>query len=121
MNTEQIKKHKDALLEEKNLLENELKSVGRINPENPSDWEPVPPKEDDGSIIDPNELGTKFEEYEENTAILKPLETRYNCVKKALEKIESGKSFGICEVCGKLIEEDRLAVNPAAETCKAHM
>ena len=38
----------------------------------------------------------------------------------ALEKMEKG-TYGICEVCNKPIEEDRLEANPAAKTCKEHM
>jgi len=121
MNTEQTQKFKQALEEEKGVLESELKTVGRINPENSADWEPTPVLDADGQITDPNDLGTKFEEYEENTAILKPLEERYNAIKKALEKINSGNGFGICEVCGAKIETDRLEANPAAATCKTHM
>jgi RNA polymerase-binding transcription factor DksA len=61
-----------------------------------------------------------MEEYEENTAVLKNLEIKYNEIKKTLQKIEDGK-YGVCEVCGKLIEEDRLEANQAAKTCKEHM
>ncbi len=120
MNTEQINKLKTKLEEEKTVLENDLKSVGHVNPENTGDWEATPVKQDiDGA--DENELGDKFETYEGNTAILKPLESRYNEVKKALGKITSGTGFGVCEVCQKTIESDRLEANPAASTCKEHM
>lgn len=119
MNTD-IKKFKTQLEQELKVLESDLTSVGRVNPENPNDWEPRP-ADQDISEADPNEMGDKFEEYEENTAILKPLEIRYNDVKKALAKIESGNGFGVCEVCDGKIEADRLEANPAAATCKAHM
>lgn len=120
MNTEQITHFKKKLEEEKLVLENDLKSVGRVNPENPADWEAVPANQDIQQA-DENELGDKFEVYEENTAILKPLESRFNEVKKALLKIEAGEKFGICEVCEKVIEHDRLEANPAAPTCIEHM
>lgn len=120
MNKDQIQHFKNKLEEEKTVLEGDLKSVGRINPENPGDWEPTPAKQD-LSKADPNELGDKFEEYEENTAILKPLEIRFNDIKEALEKIKTGKGYGVCEVCNIPIELDRLEANPAAKTCKAHM
>ena len=120
MNKEQNQNFKDKLEQEIKILEGDLKSVGRINPENPGDWEATPATQD-LQQADPNEMGDKFEVYEENTAILKPLEVRYNDVKKALAKIESGNGFGICEVCSAEIELDRLNANPAAATCKAHM
>lgn len=121
MTTEQIQNFKKKLEAEKKLLESELKSVGRVNPENPADWEPTPAKNQDIDAADENELGDKFEVYEGNAAILKPLEIRYNNVKKALHKIAAGKGFGICEVCGKEIEMDRLEANPPSPTCKEHM
>lgn len=120
MHTEQIQTFKKKLEEEKALLESELKSVGRINPENAADWE-ARPEDQDISRADENELADKFEEDEENEAILEPLEARYNQVKKALNKISSGKGYGICEVDGEPIEPDRLEANPAATTCKKHM
>jgi RNA polymerase-binding transcription factor DksA len=35
-----------------------------------------------------------------------------------LERIESGK-FGICEKCGRSIEEERLSTNPTVTLCSA--
>ncbi len=69
---------------------------------------------------DSNEVADNIEEFEENTAVLKELEIRYNDIKDALDKIEKNK-YGICEVSGEEIEEERLIANPAARTCKAHM
>jgi len=37
-------------------------------------------------------------------------------LRKALTRIKIGK-YGVCERCGKLIDTDRLAVNPEATTC----
>ena len=39
---------------------------------------------------------------------------------RELKKIEEG-SFGVCEINGDKIEEDRLLANPAARTCKKHL
>lgn len=119
MNEEKIKYFREKLETEKTLLESELLTVGRINPENPNDWQAVPAKMDTMNA-DENEVADTIEEFEGNTAILKQLEIRFNEVKNALGQIESGK-YGICSICGKSIEEDRLEANPAATTCKAHM
>lgn len=107
------------LKEELALVEQELKNIGRINPDNIADWEARPA---DFSIdsADESESADKIEEFEENTALLKELEIRYNDIKVALAKIEKG-DYGSCEVCGKPIEEDRLIANQAARTCKEHM
>lgn len=37
-------------------------------------------------------------------------------IRKTLTRIKVGK-FGICANCGKMIDTDRLAVNPTAEFC----
>lgn len=119
MDKSKISQYKTKLDEELNLLEGELGTIGRRNPNNPDDWEAVPPS-DNLSSADRNEVADDIEDYENNTAILKDLEIRFNEVKKALEKIEKGE-FGICEVGGEVIEDDRLNANPAARTCKTHI
>ncbi len=112
--------HYKKLLEtELALLETELKSVGRKNPDNPKDWEAV--GSDMNTLAsDENEVADSIETFEENTAILKELEIRYNEVKEALKKI-ANENYGLCSVCGKPIEEKRLEVNPAATTCMEHI
>ena len=112
-------KFKTSLEAEMKELETQLSKVGRRNPNNPDDWEAVQ-GETNVDYADRNEVGDAIEQYEENSAILKELETRYNNVKLALSKIEEGK-YGICEISGEEIELDRLEANPAARTCKAHM
>lgn len=109
---------KERLEEEKKRLEGELSSIGRRNPSNPADWEAVP--EDTGQEADPNDAADHLEGYDANAAILNDLEIRYNDVLAALDKIEKG-TYGICEVSGEEIEEDRLNADPAAKTCKAHL
>jgi len=37
-------------------------------------------------------------------------------LRKALTRIKFGK-YGLCENCGKMIDTDRLAINPSATTC----
>lgn len=111
-----IEKFRKLLEEEIALLEEELKTVGRVNPDNPSDWEPIP-KDMDIDSADENELADKIENFEGNSGILKNLEASYNEAKSALKKMDEGK-YGICEVCGNEIEEDRLKVSLSAKTCK---
>ena len=118
MNTEHVKQ---KLQSELTVVEAELKSVGVQNPQNPADWEATERQMDVMSAVaDPNEAADKQEEYVENRAIVDQLEIRYNNIKRALGKIEDG-SYGMCEVGGHPIEEDRLLANPAARTCKVHM
>jgi RNA polymerase-binding transcription factor DksA len=110
---------KNKLLEEQARLESELASIGRINPDNPEDWEakPTDPGEREA---DPNDKADMIEDYETNTAILKQLEIQLHDVKDALLRIEDG-TYGICEVSGQPIEEGRLKANPTARTCIQHM
>lgn len=110
---------KEKLLEEKKKLISELETVGRINPDNPTDWEPVPAEKMDKSS-DVADMADSITDYEENTALVKELEIQLGDVNAALEKIENGK-YGICEVSGEQIEVKRLEANPAARTCIEHM
>jgi RNA polymerase-binding transcription factor DksA len=114
-----IKHFKEKLEEEKATLEKELGGVGRINPDNPQDWEPTP-----GNLnipkSDKNDMGDAMEEYEGRMAVEVELENRLDNIKKAIEKIEKG-TYGKCKIDGGDIETDRLEANPAAETCKEHI
>jgi RNA polymerase-binding transcription factor DksA len=114
MNKKDLEYFKTKLEKEQNLLEDELKTVGRINPSNPNDWEPTPTKISVDSA-DENEVAGMIEEYEDNSAILKQLETQLNEVKAALDRIDKG-TYGICEVTKEPIERDRLEANPSART-----
>ncbi len=110
---------KDLLEKESLVLEKELATLGRRNPDNLSDWEATE-KPNGTDEADELEVADKMEEYENNRGTLNQLEIRLNEVKKALSKIDEGK-YGICETCEKEIEADRLEANPAAPTCKTHM
>ncbi len=111
--------YKQKLEEEKARLESELATIGRINPDNPADWEATPDNTG-GREADPNSSADRIEDYETNTAILKQLEIQLTDVNDALARIEDG-SYGKCEVSGEQIEEGRLNANPAARTCMEHM
>jgi len=114
-----IKIHKTKLEEEKKLLEEELSELGQVDKS--GDWEATPDDETNNQEVpDEGDLADRAEDYEERSIKLKMLETRLGDINKALVKIENGK-YGICENCGKKIEEDRLEVNPAAKTCKECM
>jgi len=112
IDTEKYKKILEAELVE---LEKELKSVGHINPDNPKDWEPQPEFTDPTQMADPNDAADAITDFEGNTAILKELEIRWNNVKRALKKIEDG-SYGLDEIDGEPIPEDRLEANASART-----
>lgn len=114
-----IENYKEKLESELKILEGELQTLGRKNPDNPKDWEAVP-SETDIWRPDDEEVADKITGYETNTATLKQLEIRYNEIKAALGRISNG-TYGVCEVGGEEIEEKRLLANPAATTCMKHM
>lgn len=113
------KHFKNKLEQEKKLLAKELENVGRRNPDNPSDWEATP-TDRDSSQADENTVADTVEDYEENIAIVNTLETRYNDLRIALEKIKNG-TYGLCENCNEEISLERLEANPSARTCLKHM
>lgn len=114
MNTE----HYRARLEKEKIeLEAALSTVGRRNPSNPMDWEPLP--QATGQESDPVDVAELIEGFEDNTAILKDLEIQYGAVLSALARVEKGV-YGTCSVDGETIDEARLDANPAATTCVAH-
>jgi len=115
MRTESFRKKLEA---EKMRLESEMKTVGRENPAVPGDWEAVP--SETGSEADLADQADVVMSREGNSAILADLEARYDTVLEALVRIEKGM-YGICEVCGGRIEEDRLEADPSATTCVAHL
>lgn len=113
-----INLYKKKLEEELATLEKELSSLGTKKTDGMVDWE-AKPADLTPDPADETELADSIEEFETNTAILKELEIRYNEVKDALARIEKG-TYGVCEVGGEKIEEERLLANPAAKTCLKH-
>ena len=110
---------KERLLAEERLVEEELGTVGRRSKTTPGDWEATP-GELDSTATEPDEIADKIEDFETNTAIVKELEIRLGDIKATLQKIDTG-SYGICEMSGEPIEEDRLMANPAARVCMKHV
>lgn len=111
--------HTQKLEEEKVRLIDELTSLGVQNPRAEEDWVPTP-EDVERFEADPNIVADQSENWAERRGTLDALETRLNNVDRALDKTKAG-TFGVCEICNKNIEEDRLNANPAARTCKAHL
>lgn len=109
---------KKKLEEERALLEEELEATGRKNPDHPNGWE-ARPDNLDVLAADENEVADKLESYQENQSVMGELAKRYRQVINALKRIFD-KSYGKCRICSKPIESERLAANPAADTCIAH-
>lgn len=119
MNKKDTQHFKEKLLREKTLLEEELRSIAKTDPEHPEDWNATSGNMETDNA-DENETADKFEELEDNKVILNKLEPQLREVEAALERIEKG-TYGICEISGDVIEKDRLEANPSARTSIKHM
>jgi DnaK suppressor protein len=67
----------------------------------------------------PAEQATETLERELDLGVLQSVEAELLEVKAALGRVDAG-TYGLCEVCGKLIAEGRLEVMPAARFCVEH-
>ncbi len=108
--------HKVKLTEEKDLLTKELASLGKNGA---AGWEASTETPDENEA-DPNTIASRFEDFEEKSALMVPLRERLLQVDAALKRLDDG-AYGTCRVCGAAIEAPRLAANPAAETCMEHI
>lgn len=96
----------------------DLETIAAQNKET-GDWVAIPIAEEMGNA-DENVVADTAEEWSERRALMAQLEIRYQNIVRALEKIENN-TYGICEISGQSIEEERLAANPAARTNLAHI
>jgi RNA polymerase-binding transcription factor DksA len=119
MNKKDTEYFKNKLEKEKNMIEEEIKTVGSSDPNNPKDFSATS-NDMDIDRADENELADKMEELEDNKGILDSLEKQLADINSALEKIEGG-TYGICEISGETIERERLEANPAARSCLKHV
>lgn len=105
MTQENIQKYKNKLHEERGIILKEIQDT-----EKPVDF---------GSDVDHfDEKTDETEEISNQIAIGHTLKTRLSEIDIALEKIREGK-YGICEKCGKEIEEKILDIDPESRFCKS--
>tara|TARA_B100001989_G_C24513065_1_gene451524 strand:- start:303 stop:674 length:372 start_codon:yes stop_codon:yes gene_type:complete len=110
MSQEQFKIQLEQELES---LTTELEDIAQLNKQT-GDWVAIPAGED-LKTADENVEADAVEDWNERRALLAQLEIRHRNLKRALDKIDSG-TYGVCEISGEVIEEERLAANPAART-----
>lgn len=109
---------KERLTTEKDLVLKELNAVALLDPQT-GEWEAKSEAVEE-SAPDANDLGDRFEDFEERNALTTTLAKKLGEIEKALASIESG-TYGTCTVCQADIEHDRLTANPAADTCIEHI
>ena len=112
------KKIKEKLEMERDTLLEELRDMGKLNPET-GEWEATP-EELSAPQADQNDMADRAEDYESRSSMIETLEPRLQNILKALKNLNR-ESFGKCEICKKDIETTRLEANPAARTCKKHL
>lgn len=114
---EHTEHYEEALKTERARLVVELTDLAVHNPET-DDWE----VKTEGTIDEADEslLADEAEQADADSSMLAELENQYRHIQIALRKIEAG-TYGICEICGDQIDEERLYANPAARTCRVHM
>ena len=90
------KKIKEKLEKERDMLLEELRDMGKLDPET-GEWEAIP-EEINVKESDPNAMADRFEDFEARSSMLKTLEPRLNNILKAIKGLNR-ESFGKCEVC----------------------
>lgn len=113
MNKELLEELKAKLEEQKNSVEKELENFAKKDPNLKHNWDAKYPNREDS---DKDEVADDAQEYDTALSLEYSLEIKLKDIKLALEKIEND-SYGICEKCGKEIEEERLKAVPEAKFC----
>ena len=117
-----IDEARTRLEETRDRLKAELGEVAVADSGNPGGYVGKEPEfqQEDNNVTGVIENASHQEEFSKNQAITNDLEVRLGHVEKALEMIEDG-TYGICQISGEPIEEDRLEALPSATTCKKYM
>lgn len=115
---------KTALLKEQDLLVKELSTIATPDPNLPGDWDIKHEEWSEDQItsreaLEGDESVNESDEDMRNKALSDRLELRLKEVNDALERVENG-TYGICGVCKKEIDVERLKANPAAKTDIEH-
>lgn len=113
MDKKTIAELREKLETQKESIEKELKSFAKKDDSPKGDWETKYPNRENGNM---EEEADEVQEYGNMLPVEHSLELKLKDVNSALEKIKK-ESYGVCETCGKKIEEKRLLACPEAKTC----
>lgn len=125
MNTSFAQEMKQQLEEERTVLQQELETVSSedVGEHVAGSRAPRFPNYGDDALDANDDSPTEVIDYSVNINVTGALSDRLKQVDDALGRITQG-TYGTCARCGEVIAEDRLRVNPAADTCiecaKAH-
>lgn len=118
MNKKLLLELKQKLEKERAIIEGQLKRFAKKDEKLKGDWDTRFPKWG-GSEVGSAALEKAADEVEEYSTLLPieySLELKLKNIDLALEKIKKGE-YGMCEKCGKKIEEKRLKISPEARLC----
>ena len=113
MNKELIESFKEKLENQKAVLVKELGNFATEDKKLKNNWDAKYPNRENGNM---EEEADEMQEYDNLLSLEYNLELRLKNVNLALEKIKDNK-YGICEKCGKGIDEKRLQACPEARVC----
>ncbi len=118
LNQKTLNELKTALMKERELLTEELKTIAAPDKKLADDWDTKHFEWSDVEIaskeaMDVEENADESEEDSKNEAVVQRLELRLREVSRALARMEKGV-YGIDEKTGKPISVERLRANPAA-------
>jgi len=113
MDKKLIEDLKEKLEKQRDSLQQELESFATKDKNLKHNWDARYPNRENGNM---EEEADEAQEYDNLLALEHNLELRLKNAKQALEKI-GGDKYGVCEKCGKDIDEKRLQVCPEAKFC----
>jgi RNA polymerase-binding transcription factor DksA len=67
----------------------------------------------------PGDYGSEVASAMESELLVDTVADQRRLVVEAIERLDAG-SYGRCAVCGKEIDDERLAARPEAQTCREH-
>jgi len=108
---------KQKLEEQKNSIEKQLETFAKKDDVPKGDWETIYPNRENGNM---EEEADEVQEYGNMLPVEHSLELKLKDINSALDKIgapSGSEGYGICEGCGKEIDEARLRACPEAKTC----
>jgi len=117
MNKEILQKLEEKLKQDKQEIEEKIKTFATKDKKLKGDWDTnFPQYSKGGSDSDLDIAAEEVEEYSNLLPVEHVLEIRLENINSALKKIRTDK-YGACEKCKEKISVERLEVSPEAKLC----
>lgn len=116
MEQQLLLKLKDKLERKREDLEKILSSFAKKDEKLAGNWQTEFPQFGEHTS-EQDENVDEVEEYANLLPVEHRLELQLLDVKRALEKIEKDKNYGVCEKCRKEIDKERLKIIPETKFC----